>query len=553
MSKTVHFTFDGEPQTATGSVSVAAALTGAGHTRLRRTDGDSARGMFCGIGVCQDCLVTIDGRPNRRACMTLLEDGMAVETQAARAPLSGPAPPHLQAERLSPDVLIIGGGAAGLAAGIAARAEGADVLLLDERKVAGGQYFKQPARTDAPAMDPQQADGGALVARARDSGVTIVAGAEVWGAFDGPDIMASTATHVYVLTPRAVIVATGAYERPIMIPGWTLPGVMTVGAAQTLWRSYGVLPGKRVAIFGNGPLCAQVALELSKGGAEIAVLGEAAAPGWTQPRAVAAMVLSNRALATKGAGMLAGLRRHGIAVTWRAKPLAIEESGAGLTVAYQAGKQQRQVTVDAVCLNFGFQPQNEILRLLGAAMRFDARFEQLRPDRSAVMETSVPGVYAVGDCCGLGGAHAALVEGRIAGRAAAGGSGPTDKESAELARHRRFQDALWQVYAAEPPGIERATPETLICRCEEVTCAKLDEALKAGGSDIGAIKRATRIGMGRCQGRYCAPVLAACLAGKQGRPLEDLSFFAPQVPIKPVDIATVAATETLLETPPADG
>jgi len=478
---------------------------------------------------------------------------MRVETQAARPPLTTPAIPPKKVERLSPDVLIVGGGAGGLEAGIAARAAGADVLLLDERKVAGGQYFKQTAQKGATPLDRQQADGAVLAARAHDSGVHIVSEAEVWGAFDGPEIMASTGTHAYVVTPRCLIVATGAYERPAMIPGWTLPGVMTVGAAQTLWRSYRVLPGKRVAIFGNGPLCAQVGLELSKGGSEIVVLGEAAPPGWTRPRPAMAMVRQGAALATKGAGMLAALRRRGVAVTWRAQPLSIEEQPDGLLVRYRAGARDHQAVVDVVCMNFGFQPQNEILRLLGVRMVYDRKFRQLRPVRNASRETSVSGVYAVGDCCGLGGAPAASIEGRIAGRAAAGGGEPTRKDTAALTRHRRFQDALWQIYAAEIPEIENATPETLVCRCEEITRGMLDETLSAGAIDIGALKRATRIGMGRCQGRYCAPAVAEYLANKQGHALEDTSYFAPRVPIKPVDVATVAATASLLDTPTDDG
>ncbi|MEM7444727.1 MAG: 2Fe-2S iron-sulfur cluster-binding protein [Pseudomonadota bacterium] len=553
MNETVEFTFDGITLTARKDVSVAAALTGAGHRQFRLTNGNKPRGIFCGIGVCQDCLLTIDGRPNRRACMTPVEDGMRVETQIAQAPLVAQNAAQKTAERRAPDVLIVGGGAAGLAAGIAARSQGADVLLLDERKVAGGQYFKQRASAHSDPVDRQQAHGANLIDRARARGVEILPGAEVWGAFEGPEIMASTETHTYALKPGALIVATGAYERPIMIPGWTLPGVMTVGAAQTLWRSYGVLPGKRVAIFGNGPLCAQVALELSKGGAEITVLGEAAPPGWTRPGALLSMASNDRLLAAKGVGMLLGLRRRGIFVSWRAQPLAIKEDGDKLIVRYQVGGAEHKASVDAVCLNFGFQPQNEILRLLGARMRFDERFGQVRPERNANLETSVSGVYAVGDCCGLGGAHAALIEGHIAGIAASGGADPTPRDFAALSRHRRFQNALWRLYAADMPEIEHADGETVICRCEEVTCGAVDDALSAGARDIGAIKRATRVGMGRCQGRYCAPALADYLAKKSGRKVEDRSFFAPQVPIKPVDVATVAATEVLLNTPPADG
>jgi D-hydroxyproline dehydrogenase subunit alpha len=426
------------------------------------------------------------------------------------------------------------------------------VLLLDERKVPGGQYYKQIAAPGADPMDDQQRDGKALLQDVRSAGVQILSQTEVWGAFDGPEIMATDPDCVYAITPRTVIVATGAYERPAMVPGWTLPGVMTVGAAQTLWRSYQTLPGRRVALFGNGPLTAQVALELAQGGAKIVLLGEAAPSPLIQPGAALSMMRADMPLAVKGIRMLAALRRKGVAVRHDCRPTSIEQNGDNLRVTYETNGKADHVEVDAVCMNFGFQPQNEILRLLGVGMQFDARFDQLRPNRSDTMETSVPGVYAIGDCCGLGGAPAAAVEGRIAGRAAAGGQGANAVDLSELKRHRAFQDALWKVYAAAPAQLETVAPETIVCRCEEITKGALDAALENGHTDIGAVKRATRVGMGRCQGRYCAPALAGYMARRTGADVQDLSFFAPRIPIKPVGIGTLVAAETLLDQDGAD-
>jgi len=546
MSK-LRFTFDGHDRTAAPDLSVAAALTECGTRAFRRTDSDAQRGIFCGMGVCQDCLVAIDGVPNQRACMTPLRDGMQIETQIARPKLTAPPAQKKAAKRLTPAVLVIGGGAGGLNAAIAAREEGADVLLLDERKVPGGQYFKQSASPDATPLDPQQADGKALLRAALDAGVQIQSQTEVWGAFDGPEIMASDPECVYAIRPRALIVATGAYERPAMIPGWTLPGVMTVGAAQTLWRSYRTLSGRRIALFGNGPLTAQVALELANGGAEIVLLGEAASSPWKRTQAATRMLRSDPRLTIKGIRMLAELRRQGVSLRHMTKPTKIEQTDSGLWVSYEVLGRTKQVEADAVCLNFGFQPQNEILRLLGTKMRFDSRYDQLRPERSEMMETSVHGVFAVGDCCGLGGAPAAAVEGRIAGRAAAGSKVTHTKEQSELSSHRAFQDALWQVYAATPVQLETVTPDTIVCRCEEITKRVLDDAMGNGHTDIGAVKRATRVGMGRCQGRYCGPALAGYMARRLDLDVQDLSFFAPRIPIKPVDIGTLVAAENLLD------
>ncbi|RVT81512.1 FAD-dependent oxidoreductase [Rhodobacteraceae bacterium CCMM004] len=545
MTRPVRFTFDGADIAAAPGASLAAALTAAGVRGFRETETGSERGIFCGMGVCQDCLVTVDGRPGRRACMTAAAEGLDVRRQPARPPLTPPPATTLTPVLRTPQVLVLGGGAGGLTAAIAAREAGAEVLLLDERTTTGGQYFKQ-ASGSVPPLDAQQAEGARLVSAARAAGVEMLHGAEVWGAFPGPRILAADAAHVYDVAPRALIVATGAYERPLMIPGWTEPGVMTVGAAQTLWRSYRTLPGRRVAVFGNGPLSAQVALELARGGAEIAFLGEAAPDPLRRPGATFAMLRHDPRLAAKGAAMLAALARRGVRVAHGTRPTRIARQDATLTVSWEGPRGAAEAEVDAVCLSFGFHPQNEVLRLLAAQMRFDPRFEQLRPERDETCATTVPGVWAVGDCCGLGGAPAAAVEGRIAGRAAAGGGGPTAAERRALARHRGFQDALWRLYAATTQRIEDMAPDTLICRCEEVPRSALDASLDAGCEDIGAVKRATRIGMGRCQGRYCAPALAGYLARRAGADPVDAGYFAPRVPVKPVDIATLTAAEPLL-------
>lgn len=179
------FQFNGETVAMRPGQSLAAALTEAGHRQFRETAKGATRGIFCGMGVCQDCLLTVDGALNKRACMTSAAAGMQVQTQVALAPLTDlPANVTPAARHITPDVLVIGGGAGGLNAAIAAAAAGASVIVLDERKVAGGQYFKQSAG-GVGLLDAQQAEGQALVVKALAAGVEIIAGVEIWGAFDG--------------------------------------------------------------------------------------------------------------------------------------------------------------------------------------------------------------------------------------------------------------------------------------------------------------------------------------------------------------------------------
>jgi NADPH-dependent 2,4-dienoyl-CoA reductase/sulfur reductase-like enzyme len=569
MTESITFTFDGAALTARPGQSLAAALTDAGERVFRHTAKGSPRGIFCGMGVCQDCLVTVDGQPNQRACMTAVRAGAEVRRQVPRPDLrgadmdagAGSAAVHSvpKARDLSPDVLVIGGGAGGLAAAAVAARAGARVLVLDERKVGGGQYFKQPA--DAlPLLDAQQSEGAALLQEARDAGAELLSGVEIWGAFAGPQIYAMSAEGApLLLRPRQLIVATGAYERPRMVPGWTLPGVMTTGAAQTLWRSYRSLPGQRVAVCGSGPLNLQVALELARGGADVRLVADSAPSPLRRPLASAALLAADPVLALKGSAMLMQLRRAGVPVRHSTELDRVEENPEGGLLAVFAGARgEESVALDALCMNDGFEPQNDILRLLGADMRYDPTFGHLRCLRSDTLATSVPDVYAVGDCCGLGGAPAAVAEGRLAGGAAAeacGFSSALDRSGAQrrLDRARRFQKRLWALYRAAPRDLDSASDDTLLCRCEEVSLGQFRAAMADGADHIGTVKRATRVGMGCCQGRYCGPAAARVLATSTGRSLSDHSYFAPRVPVKPVSIGALLATREALDGGDAHG
>ncbi|MGI9416863.1 MAG: FAD-dependent oxidoreductase, partial [Geminicoccaceae bacterium] len=173
---------------------------------------------------------------------------------------------------------------------------------------------------------------------------------------------------------------------------------------------------------------------------------------------------------------------------------------------------------------------------------------QLVCRRSDACETTVPDLFAVGDCCGMGGAPAAMAEGRIAGRAAAARAlgrevGVDTVDLRQLARHRRFQKALWTLFAAVPQGFDDIAGEAPVCRCEGLSRSEIDGPASEPGIEIGGVKRATRAGMGRCQGRYCAQVLAPRMAAALGRPVDERAFFAPRVPIKPVEISAILAAE----------
>jgi len=560
----VEFEFEGRRLFGRRGESLAAALAAAGIRELRATRRGEARGLFCGMGVCQECLVEVDGRANRRACMTKLDHHVRLRRQPHFAGFAQkdvePEPPTEASAVLEPDILVVGGGAGGLNAARAAARAGARVLLVDERPLPGGQFYKQPLPLPGMAgefaADAQFAGGRALIAAAEDAGVAMLRGAQVWGAFQPLELLIFDGQRTLCCRPRRLIVAAGAYERGLPLPGWTLPGVMTTGAAQTLLRSYRVLAGRRILVAGNGPLNAQVALELARAGAEIAAVVELARrPGPWALSALARMLANAPALAMRGARDLLELRRRRVSVLYGSVLAGIERRGDGLAAQVRDWPADRGTRrgfeVDAVTMGYGFMPSNEILRALGCRHRFDPRRGHLATERDGHCRTSVPEVYAVGDCAGLAGAPAAEAEGVIAGLAAARslGSGPgaaaspaEAKARSALARHRRFQAALWRLFDAPRPGLALARGDTLVCRCEELTRGEFESGLEPGGQTIGALKRRTRGGMGRCQGRYCGPLLAALAAERQGAELDEAGHWAPRPPIKPIRIGEIVGT-----------
>ncbi len=331
------FTFDGEPVAAVAGDTVASALAAAGIVRVRRStsDDDAMRGVWCGMGVCFDCLVTMNGRAGQRACLAKIEGGEEVRSRSpdgtgddALAPLAeAPTSPHMP-ER-SVDVLVVGAGPAGLSAALAARRHGVSVTVLDERARSGGQYYKQMAGGAAPPADRQGRAGARLIEAARAAGVELIQDAHVFGAFAADDLVALIDGTAQQFRPKRLILATGAYERPMPFPGWTLPGVMTTGAAQTLERAYDVAPGQRVVIAGNGPLNFQLAASLVAKGVEVAAVAEASPrPHARDWQAALQATVAAPDLIAAGLGYLWRLRRARVPILWAHRAVTAHGDGS---------------------------------------------------------------------------------------------------------------------------------------------------------------------------------------------------------------------------------
>jgi NADPH-dependent 2,4-dienoyl-CoA reductase/sulfur reductase-like enzyme len=381
----------------------------------------------------------------------------------------------------------------------------------------------------------------------------------VWGAFAPRELRATTPEHSLIIRPQRLIIATGAYEIAIPFPGWDLPGVMTTGAAQTLLRGSLVTPGHRVLVAGNGPLNLQVARELADAGAKIVAVAEAAPP--PNLHNLGRMAFASPALVWSGMKHVLRLRKHGLEVAYRHALTRVEARSPRELAATTseidrdgnpiAGTRTTHL-VDAVCTGYGFQSQTEIARALGCAHSYDTRRGTLTVNRDAECRTSVREVFVVGDAGGLGGAHIAMAQGTLAGAAvardlgkplSATGEQRTRAAQARLARHTKFQAALWSMYAA--PLLQRgqlAAPDTQVCRCEGLTKRDLLTYAEQGMS-LAAIKRRSRAAMGGCQGRYCTPVIMEILRLATKTSIGEGDIYAPRPPFRPTPAAQIAALD----------
>jgi glycine/D-amino acid oxidase-like deaminating enzyme len=522
--------FDGQEIAAIEGETIAAALAASGITTFRKARSGAPRGPFCGMGVCFDCLVTVDGRPSQRACLARVRAGMDVRSTPEASPASV-AEPTLPTEEIACDVLVVGAGPAGLSAARALALAGASVIVADERLHPGGQFYKPLApsnHVDISLLDRQFRHGAVLAKSAELAGVKILNDTTVWAAFSPAEVAAVAAGRSTLFRPRRLVLATGAYEQSLPIPGWTLPGVMTVGGLQTLARSYRVAPGDRIVIAGNGPLCLQTAVELIEGGANVvAVLEAARKPGLGQWRDLV--------------GALSPLLFEGISMTVRLGPLLhwgrkVTRVVGGTSVrAVEAG--DFRIEADIVAMNYGFASSSELARALGCAHRFVARGNgSMETLTDGDGRTSIAEVFAVGDGARFGGAQAARAQGEVAAFAIARDLGLAMREPKParraLVRASRFQKSLWRLFDAPPLEPRDIADEAIVCRCEEVTAGELRRQMQAGHDTLAALKRATRVGMGRCQGRYCAAVVARLCSSD----VDEFGLFAPRPPAKPVPV-----------------
>ena len=419
------------------------------------------------------------------------------------------------------DLLIVGAGPAGMAAAIAAASSGMAITIVDDNIHPGGQIWRDGPGVSLPPLARKHRD-----ALARHANIRLLCGTRVVGLGgpaapgDAPALLLEDAERGWAQHSQRLILCNGARDLLLPFPGWTLPGVTGAGGLQALIKSGLSVKGQRIVVAGTGPLLLAAADTARKAGAQVIRIAEQAP--W---QALAAFTLQLPRWPAKALQASTLLNRH-----WRTSSHVLQAIGQGQleSVQMQRGNSQETLACDRLACGFGLVPNTQMGQLLGCTLN-----NRLGLQVDSLMATSVPHVYAAGECAGFGGSERALTQGAIAGHAAAGDTARAQALLPTLARWQGFADLLHTQFQMSDAVRKLATPDTVVCRCEDVPLRDLQA--RTGWIDA---KLHTRCGMGACQGRVCGAATQALLGWTPAPPRHLLA---------PVRIGTLAQPQ-----PPTD-
>ena len=415
------------------------------------------------------------------------------------------------------DLLIVGAGPAGMAAAIAAAPSGMAITVVDDNIHPGGQIWRDGPGVQLPPLARQHRD-----ALARHPHIRLLCGTRVVGLGgpaapgDAPALLLEDAERGWVQHCHRLILCNGARELLLPFPGWTLPGVTGAGGLQALIKGGLSVKGQRIVVAGTGPLLLAAADTARKAGAQVIRIAEQAP--W---QALAAFTLQLPRWPAKALQATTLFNRH-----WRTSSHVLQALGQGQleSVQMQRGNSQETLACDRLACGFGLVPNTQMGQLLGCTLN-----NRLGLQVDSLMATSVPHVFAAGECTGFGGSERALTQGAIAGHAAAGDTARAQALLPTLARWQGFADLLHTQFQLSDAVRQLATPDTLVCRCEDVSQRDLQAC--TGWIDA---KLHTRCGMGACQGRVCGAATQALFGWTPAPPRHLLA---------PVRIGTLAQSQ----------
>ena len=454
------------------------------------------------------------------------------------------------------DVAIIGAGPAGLAAGALVARAGLKVCVFDENTGPGGQIYRaitQPALTRRDLLGEDYWDGQRLTEEFGASGASLELATTVWSLDDQLELGIVREGRAAMIRVRQVIIATGALERPFPIPGWTLPGVMSVGAAQTLLKSSGLVASDGVVLAGSGPLLWLYAAQTLRAGGRLSMILDTTPRGaiWREIRHAPAFIASR--LFRKGLGLLREVRSQ-VPVVRHVVSLRAEGTESLERIHWQdASGRSGAIDAQQLLLHQGVVPNVNLAMSAGVKHRWDDTHHCWVPELDAFGRSSVAGVLIAGDGAGIAGAWAAEARGRLAAMAAVRDLvGPLTAAASDAAerqvRHalqahtagRNFIDRVYQA----APSFRMPEGDTIVCRCEEVTAAQVRDTVRLGCEGPNQMKSFLRCGMGPCQGRLCGLTVTELIAAERGVAPEAVGHYRVRPPVKPIPLSALAAIDS---------
>jgi sarcosine oxidase subunit alpha len=564
-SKRLAFSFDGQQYEACEGDTIGSALAAAGVTTFTNSlHYGRERGLLCGSGVCGNCLVQLGDEPNVRACVTPVRDGMAVEMQNADEPpeldpdalpedadglrpagyaykgfmhpreqwpqyenylraTSGygkvdldSVPGDFDKQYLHADVTIVGGGAAGMRAALAAAERGAKVVLMESEPALGGHL--RYAVHDVNGVPGYQYAAELAARVAAHPHITLMTGTTAFGRYDQNWIGAFAGNRLYKLRTKSLVVAAGTYETPPLFENNDLPGVMLAAGARRLLHLYGVVPGKRAVVVSSNLRGLQTALDLHAAGVEVAAVAETRkAPD---------------------APLVARLARAGVRVLLYTTVTEAKAGGGrlgGVVLQSLDGQSTEEIACDLLVLSTGYMPAYELLYQAGAKMLWDEKINEFVPG------TLPNGVFAAGEATGTHDLADIEREGEWAGLQAAFAAGYASDTFPVAAFERGVQEAravrtAWSfVYVPQPEQRHE-----FVCLCEDITRENVRQSVEEGFTSMELLKRYSTISTGPCQGRMCGMNTMQLCAHYNGQPIAQAGTTTSRPPARPVTMGALA-------------
>lgn len=451
--------------------------------------------------------------------------------------------------------VIIGSGPSGMAAAVTLNSYGIRPLVIDDQEHWGGQIYRGVDHSTFPKGTIMGIDywkGKESVTRAREADVEYWPNTTVWSIDRSLELAVLRRDRSLLLRASHIILATGAYERPVPVKGWTLPGVMGAGAGQILMKTSGLVPEESFGIAGKGPLIYLLALQYAKAGARPSfVLDYAHATDYRRALPQLPRALRAPSYLWKGASLLGSVRVMGIRRISGVREIECHGDGRLESVSYKRKGVAHTLPCSVLFLHQGVIPNLQLTRLLRCDHKWNELQQCWQPIVDENFQTSLEGVFAVGDGSGIVGVEAAKVAGQISALALMRGMGHIgNRDYRKATKHlkrvyrnrliaRTFIDTIYT------PNASDLTPadDVIICRCEELLTKQVREAVGQGCVGPNQTKSFTRAGMGPCQGRMCGLAVAQTLATESHMPMQKQDYYRIRPPIKPITLDQLASVE----------